>query len=170
MASYRRNDIRWDHQLSGKPVEGTHLTASLINTITSQGLRQVLHIGSQSCAEGRYCTQEVSHVQRVEVKQALVNQGRIESKRTAILSSLTIQYTLYRQQCSPSPKCPFIPPIIYSLYTKGQNPSDIFKEVWEKVRYLLCPCTKTEYISLVCITLKLLCDRCFTHVSSFLFS
>ena len=39
---------------------------------------------------------KVSHVQRVEVMQALVSQGHTESKRTAILSSLTIQYILYR--------------------------------------------------------------------------
>ena len=47
--------------------------SSLINMITSQGLRQVLHIGSQSCAEGRseagtgqsgmYREQEDSHLE-----------------------------------------------------------------------------------------------------------
>ena len=41
VTSYRGIGVRWAHQLPGKPVKSTPLTAPLLRTITSWGLGQV---------------------------------------------------------------------------------------------------------------------------------
>ena len=71
----------WLISYQGNQQRGRPLMAPLIRTITSWGPGQVYR--------------EAKHVSRVQVKQALVEQGITESKRTTILSGLTIHYVCH---------------------------------------------------------------------------
>ena len=67
VTSYGGIDVRWAHYLPGKQQRDTPLTTLLTRTITSWGLAQI--------------HRKVSHLSRVQLKQALVGQGMYREQK-----------------------------------------------------------------------------------------